>query len=80
VVLLDPDIWNKVQGQIDAQLGYCCSELYDCGQEHVPYPAEEAQVYSRVIAEFVRQALEEQLRRLAERCQLPAGENDSGTA
>lgn len=61
--LLDPDIWEKLECEIEVQVTSCCNTLYDLGQHYAAYPATEAGPYSRLIIEAVKQALNEQLRR-----------------
>lgn len=63
MVLLDPDIWERLQSDVESQVISCCDGLYDFGQEDLPYPAEESEHYTRLIMQHVKQALAEQVRR-----------------
>jgi len=63
VALLDPDIWERLQADVESQVVSCCDGLYDFGQEDLPYPAEESEHYTRLIMEAVKHALSEQVKR-----------------
>jgi hypothetical protein len=60
---LDPDIWARLQSDVETQVISCCDNLYDFGQEDLPYPAEESAHYTRLIMQHIKDALAEQVRR-----------------
>jgi len=73
MIFVDPDLWEGLQGDIEAELMRSHSYAYDCGQDKKLFPASEVPYVARRVVASIEQAFKEQAERDCDRRGVQAG-------